>query len=243
MRTRPSSRITTPLPVRSVPSIDAVNASSGTSARSPTTLSSADLRSNATSPCVGCNAGGNAQRVRSVTNWPFGAIARQRRHALARDQCYRTPGGCGRRRDDLTTLRITGRVGFRRATSTKPARSNIVFAPNHMKSSTRAVWLVARIRFEQRRTLLPRPRERALQHRLGHAAVARLRVDEKADDRPHRLLVDRLHHRRARELRVVVARAERHPADRAAAFVTEKAGHDAAIDQRLQRALVATRNR
>ena len=45
VRTSPSSRITTPLPVRSVPRIDAVNASSGTSARSATTPSSADLRS------------------------------------------------------------------------------------------------------------------------------------------------------------------------------------------------------
>ena len=106
-----------------------------------------------------------------------------------------------------------------------------------------ALRLVARIGFEQRRALLARPRRRALQQRLGHAAMPRLRVDEETDDRPHRLRVDGLHHRRARELRVVLARAERYPADGAALLVAEEARHDAAIDQRLQRALVVLRIR
>src|SRR4051812_35555211 len=44
--TRPSSRITTPLPMRSVPRMGAVNASSGTADRIITTASSAASRSN-----------------------------------------------------------------------------------------------------------------------------------------------------------------------------------------------------
>src|SRR2546421_12755563 len=60
VRIRPSSRMTTPFPVRSVPSIDAVNASSGTSARSATTALSAAERSKSTSPARGWSSRGNA---------------------------------------------------------------------------------------------------------------------------------------------------------------------------------------
>ena len=59
--TRPSSPMTTPLPVRSVPRIDAVNASSGTSARSATTAFIVAARSKRTSAAFGCRLGGNAQ--------------------------------------------------------------------------------------------------------------------------------------------------------------------------------------
>jgi hypothetical protein len=45
VNTRPSARISTPLPARSVPSVSAVNASDGTIARTPTTALSAASRS------------------------------------------------------------------------------------------------------------------------------------------------------------------------------------------------------
>src|SRR5262249_21742860 len=66
-----SSRITMPLPKRSVPKIDAVNASSGTSARSATTASKADFRSKPTSFCAGCRVAGKAQREGSDTEGSF----------------------------------------------------------------------------------------------------------------------------------------------------------------------------
>src|SRR4051812_35453165 len=60
--------MTTPLPVRSVPRIDAVNASSATSTRSATTALSAVVRSNETSLLLGCSSEGNAQCVDSATS-------------------------------------------------------------------------------------------------------------------------------------------------------------------------------
>src|SRR6267378_1659277 len=71
VRTRPSSRMTTPLPMRSVPRMPAVNASSGTSARSNTIESSAPSRSNRASSVLGCISGGNAQLLRSDIRFPF----------------------------------------------------------------------------------------------------------------------------------------------------------------------------
>src|SRR4051812_27733722 len=58
--TRPSSRITMPLPARSVPSSGAVNASSGISARRPTTASSAVSSSKRQSSCFGRMSTGKA---------------------------------------------------------------------------------------------------------------------------------------------------------------------------------------
>src|SRR5436190_7402504 len=63
--------MTMPLPVRSVPRIDAVNASSGTSTRSATTALSAVVRSNETSLLFGCSSEGNAQCVDSATSLIF----------------------------------------------------------------------------------------------------------------------------------------------------------------------------
>src|SRR5712675_1231488 len=68
--TSPSSRMTTPLPIRSVPSMPAVNASSGTSARSSTIESSAASRSKRDSSGLGCISGGNAQLLRSAMGFP-----------------------------------------------------------------------------------------------------------------------------------------------------------------------------
>src|SRR5262245_12010584 len=58
--------MTTPLPIRSVPSMPAVNASSGTSARSRTSESSAPSRSNLVCSTLGCISGGNDQLLRSA---------------------------------------------------------------------------------------------------------------------------------------------------------------------------------
>ena len=68
--------------------IDAVNASSGTSARSATTASSADLRSNDSSLCAGCNCEGNDQRLDSDTE----GATRRPRAASVRAAAYRTTG-------------------------------------------------------------------------------------------------------------------------------------------------------
>src|SRR5512134_1713641 len=69
--TRPSSRITTPLPARSVPRICAVNASSGISARTRTTAPSAASRSKRQSSGCGRSSAGNAQSVGSLTAPPW----------------------------------------------------------------------------------------------------------------------------------------------------------------------------
>jgi hypothetical protein len=69
----------------------------------------------------------------------LGRAGARRGHRRAGDGEFQErvrPIGYGRLRGGVTTLRITGRVGLRRATSTNPARSNIGLAPNHMKSST-----------------------------------------------------------------------------------------------------------
>src|SRR5687768_9856614 len=60
VRTRPLSSITTPLPIRSVPRMGAVNASSGISARTCTTESSAASRSKRQSSGFGRISTGNA---------------------------------------------------------------------------------------------------------------------------------------------------------------------------------------
>src|SRR6266850_5434699 len=68
--TSPSSRITTPLPIRSVPRIPAVKASSGTSERNSTIESSAASKSKRNSSALGCISGGNAQLLRSAMGFP-----------------------------------------------------------------------------------------------------------------------------------------------------------------------------
>src|SRR5437867_1026341 len=70
VRTSPSSRMTTPLPIRSVPRIPAVKASSGTSERNSTIESSAASRSKRNSSALGCISGGNAQLLRSAMGFP-----------------------------------------------------------------------------------------------------------------------------------------------------------------------------
>jgi hypothetical protein len=140
-------------------------------------------------------------------------------------------------------LRTTGRSGLRRATFDEAGTVEHRLRSEPHEVVDAALRLVERVGFEERDALLLRPSDRALQQRLRHAAMTRLGIDEETDDRPTRLRIDGLHHRRALELRVVFARTERDPADRPAAFVTDEARHDAAIDERLERALVSTPNR
>src|SRR5207248_9112709 len=54
--------------------------------------------------------------------------------------------------------------------------------------------------------------------------------------RPHRLVVDRLHHRRALQPREFLARAQRYPADRLTIAIADQSRHGAGFDQRLERA-------
>ena len=77
--------MTTPLPVRSVPSTDAVNASSATSTRMRDDGVERALRSNATSPLFGCSSEGNAQCVCSAMR---AEVASDRVQA---DRCYARP--------------------------------------------------------------------------------------------------------------------------------------------------------
>ena len=63
---QPALSITTPLPARSVPKIEAVNASLGISARTATTDASARSRSNAHSSGRGCAVSGIAHSVSSL---------------------------------------------------------------------------------------------------------------------------------------------------------------------------------
>src|SRR5437773_2317280 len=72
VRIKPSSRITTPLPARSVPSTDAENASSGISERSDTTALSTGPRSKRKPLRGGCSSEGKAQSVDSAMD----AVAR-----------------------------------------------------------------------------------------------------------------------------------------------------------------------
>jgi hypothetical protein len=63
-------------------------------------------------------------------------------------------------------------------------------------------------------------------------------IDVGADDRPDVRVVDRLHHRRATELRVVVTRPEADPADRNLSEVADQTGLRAGIDERAELAFV-----
>src|SRR6185312_1242443 len=63
VNTRPSLRMSTPLPARSVPSASAVTASSGMAERSPTTAARAWSRSNPYSPAFGCRADDTVQSL------------------------------------------------------------------------------------------------------------------------------------------------------------------------------------
>src|SRR3989442_14014085 len=83
VRINPASRITTPLPARSVPSTDAENASSGISERSETTASSTGPRSKRKPLAGGCSSAGKAQSVDSAMDAALGWLEK-RRQSLAR---------------------------------------------------------------------------------------------------------------------------------------------------------------
>src|SRR5882672_2711791 len=93
--TSPSSRMTTPLPMRSVPRIPAVKASSGTSERSSTMESSTASRSKRNSSALGCISGGNAQLLRSA----MGLSAKSSSFIL-----WQSPVSCQLPRDSRYTL-------------------------------------------------------------------------------------------------------------------------------------------
>src|SRR5688572_27176921 len=69
---------------------------------------------------------------------------------------------------------------------------------------------------------------------MRHPLVAVFGRDDEADDRPDRKVVDRLHHAGPFEFPIDLARAERDPADRRAAVVTDEADELALADARLQ---------
>src|SRR6266849_6374632 len=90
--TSQTSRMTTPLPIRSVPRIPAVKASSGTSERNSTIESSAASRSKRNSSALGCISGGNAQLLRSAMGFP----AKSRPFIL-----WQSPASCQLPRDNF----------------------------------------------------------------------------------------------------------------------------------------------
>src|SRR2546427_4057014 len=92
VRTSPSSRMTPPLPIRSVPRIPAVKASSGISERNSTIESSAASRSKRNSSALGCISGGNAQLLRSAMGFP----AKSRPFIL-----WQSPASCQLPRDNF----------------------------------------------------------------------------------------------------------------------------------------------
>src|SRR5882724_3421652 len=89
--TRPSEPMTTPWPMRSVPSTEAVNASSGTSECTCTTDWSAASRLKRRFSCRGCRRSGKAHSVVSAMN-RFSAVARNCSPILRRGQAKVTAG-------------------------------------------------------------------------------------------------------------------------------------------------------
>src|SRR5574341_252710 len=97
---------------------------------------------------------------------------------------------------------------------------------------------VDRIRFQQGGALRTRVVHRRLEHPLGHAAPALLRIDKGAHEGPHGLVVHWFHDRRASQAEVLVPRAERDPGNRPAGPIPDEARDGAAVDQRLHGPLV-----
>ena len=129
-------------------------------------------------------------------------------------------------------LRTTGRSGLRRATSTKPARSNIAFAAEPHEVVDAAPRLVDRIALRPASHPAPRPcRSRPSAAPPHTPRCARLGVDEETDDRPHRLrrrpVSSPASARASRSRRAARARSSRSAGRR----VTDEARHDAAIDE------------
>ena len=103
--TRPSSRMTTPLPTRSVPSSGAVNASSGITARSCTTASSA-RRGRSASPRAWAQLGGKGP----VLLFRHGSILRLEAHAAGGVEKVRVLG-VRRERDPVARAGRRAAVG------------------------------------------------------------------------------------------------------------------------------------
>src|SRR6266478_2826146 len=113
--TSPSSRMTTPLPIRSVPRIPAVKASSGTSERNSTIESNAAAMSKRNSSSLGCISGVNAQLLRSAMGFP----AKSRPFIL-----WQSPASCQLPRDNfpgtLTSSRMAMNIPISIAMASNP---------------------------------------------------------------------------------------------------------------------------
>src|SRR5258706_8450929 len=130
VRTRPSSRMITPLPMRSVPRIPAVKASSGTSARNNTSESSAVSRSNETAAGSGCISRGNAQLPDSAMRSPACGIFTEQGFAEAVPQDV----AVARRQHERQRFRLDLDLEEKRAagaTQIRARQSQVVIALDH----------------------------------------------------------------------------------------------------------------
>src|SRR5262245_60937075 len=93
---------------------------------------------------------------------------------------------------------------------------------------------IDRIGFQQLYLAPPRECNRTIEQRARNTLAAKLARHHEADDRPHRLIVDGLLHRRALQPRVNLARSEREPTHRRAAAIGDQSGEFAGVDQCLE---------
>ena len=101
-----------------------------------------------------------------------------------------------------------------------------------------ALGLVDGIGLEEAHAVGPGEVDRGGQQAVLDAPAAELLRDVGAHHRPHLLVVDGLHHRRAAQLQVVLARAEADPAGGAAVDVAHQARLDPGLDEVAELGLV-----
>src|SRR5258708_16749842 len=94
--------------------------------------------------------------------------------------------------------------------------------------------LVYRVRLQEGHAALPGIRDRSFEKRPCHALATILRWHDEADDRPDGPPVDRLHHGRAPQLRVVISWTKRNPADRNLASIPDETRRFARAEQCLE---------
>ena len=146
-------RITTPLPPRSVPRIDAVNASSGTTDRSTATASSVGFRSNATSLARRLQ----LRRKRPVSGFGHGTSTRARAASENQRQCVLSSAA--------VSCATTGARGLpARDLGKARAIVHALRAEPHGSRRGRVCALVDRIRFDQPRAVSARIVDRTCEH-------------------------------------------------------------------------------